>query len=115
MIRSGEIYVADFGQAGPHPVIVVSREDLNRGDYLVGLVVTSAKFAVRSKLPNCVPLKAGQFGLSKDCVVQAESITNVPIDQLDLANGPIGTLDDATLRDVIKAIGHVIESDCEPV
>ena len=28
MIQPGEIYMADFGPAGPHPVIVVSRESL---------------------------------------------------------------------------------------
>ena len=33
MIRPGEIYVADFAEAGPHPVIVFSREELNRGRY----------------------------------------------------------------------------------
>jgi hypothetical protein len=33
MINPGEIYLADFPQAGHHPVIVVSREDLNRGSY----------------------------------------------------------------------------------
>ena len=31
MIRPGEIYMADFAEAGPHPVIVLSREELNRG------------------------------------------------------------------------------------
>ena len=35
--------------------------------------------------------------------------------QLDVATGPVGMLDDISLRDVIKAIGHVLESDCEPV
>ena len=31
MIQPGEVYLADFEEAGPHPVIVVSREELNRG------------------------------------------------------------------------------------
>ena len=44
MIRPGEIYMADFGPAGPHPVIVVSREDLNRGHYALVVVCTSARF-----------------------------------------------------------------------
>jgi hypothetical protein len=34
--------------------------------------------------------------------------------QLDLSAGPFGLLDDMAMRNVIKAIGHVIESDCEP-
>jgi hypothetical protein len=33
---------------------------------------------------------------------------------IDLATGLIGVLDDARLRDVIKAIGCVMDSDCEP-
>ena len=46
MIQPGEIYDADFDQAGPHPVIVVSREDLNRGRY--ALVVGSLRDEDRS-------------------------------------------------------------------
>jgi mRNA-degrading endonuclease toxin of MazEF toxin-antitoxin module len=42
MIYPGEIYMADFGPAGPHPVIVVSREELNRGRYALVVVCTSA-------------------------------------------------------------------------
>lgn len=32
-----------------------------------------------------------------------------------MSAGPIGVLDEVALREVIKAIGYVIESDCEPV
>ena len=115
MIRPGEIYMADFGQAGPHPVIVISREDLNRGRYALVVVCTSARFAVRSKLPNCVPFRAGAFGLTADCVAQCENLLSIERAQLDLSAGPIGVLDELALRDVIKAIGYVIESDCEPI
>jgi mRNA-degrading endonuclease toxin of MazEF toxin-antitoxin module len=77
-MEPGEIYTADFPEAGPHPVIVISREDLNRGHYAIVVVCTSSRFAVRSRLPSCVPFEAGQFGFT------------------------------------VKAIGYVIESDCEP-
>ena len=113
MIRPGEVYVADFGPAGPHPVVVVSREDLNRGNYALAVVCTSARFAVRSKLPDCVPFRAGEFGFAADCVAQCENVLSIDKAQLDSAVGPIGVLDDAALRDVIKAIGYVMESDCE--
>jgi mRNA-degrading endonuclease toxin of MazEF toxin-antitoxin module len=115
MIEPGEIYIADFPDAGPHPVIVVSREDLNRGHYAVVITCTSARFALRSKLPNCVPFRAGEFGLKVDSVAQCESILAIDKKWLDLEFGPIGALDEAALRDVIKAIGYVIQSDCEPV
>ncbi len=49
MIQPGEIYMADFGLVGPHPVIVVSREELNRGRYALVVVCTSARFAVRRR------------------------------------------------------------------
>ena len=114
MIEPGEIYTADFAEAGSHPVIVISREDLNRGHYALVVVCTSARFAVRSKLPNCVPFQAGQFGFRIECVAQCENVLSIDKTQLDLDAGPIGVLDDRTLRDVIKAIGYVIESDCEP-
>jgi mRNA-degrading endonuclease toxin of MazEF toxin-antitoxin module len=108
----GEIYMADLGEATPHPVIVVSREDLNRGDRVVAVLCTSQKLTVRSALPHCVPFQAGQFGFTKNCVAQCENIFLVAKDSLDAA--PIGVLSDVALRDVIKAIGHVIDSDCEP-
>ena len=111
-MNPGEIYMADLGEATPHPVIVVSREELNRGDRVVAVLCTSQKFAVRSTLAHCVPFHAGQFGFSKDCVAQCENIFLLDKDCLD--PNPIGVLDDITLRDVVKAIGHVIDSDCEP-
>jgi mRNA-degrading endonuclease toxin of MazEF toxin-antitoxin module len=115
VIEPGEIYRADFAEAGPHPVIVVSREELNRGRYALVVVCTSARFATRSKLPNCVPFQAGQFGFTTNCVAQCENLLSIDKMQLDLDNGPIGVLDGVVLRDVIKAVGYVIESDCEPV
>jgi mRNA-degrading endonuclease toxin of MazEF toxin-antitoxin module len=115
MIKPGEIYLADFPLAGRHPVIIVSREDLNRGNYALAVVCTSRRFAIRRALPNCVPFQAGQFGFTVDCVAQCENMLSIERSQLDLAAGPTGVLDDSTMRDIIKAIGHVIESDCEPV
>ncbi len=114
MIRPGEVYWADPLTATPHPVVVVSREELNRGTYVVAVMITSAKFAVRSLQPNCVAFRSGELGLTKDCVAQAESITPLELADLDLASGPIGVLDGERMRDLIKAIGHVIGSDCEP-
>ena len=115
MIQPGEVYMADFGLAGPHPVIVVSREELNRERYVLAVVCTSARFAVRSKLSNCVPFQAGDFGFTVDCVAQCENILSVDQAQLDLAAGPKGILDEAALQKVIKSIGYVMKSDCKPL
>ena len=74
MIRAGEVYMADT-VAGERPVIVVAREELNRGHWVVAIMVTSTHIATRSKLPHCVAFAAGEYGLTKDCVAQAETIT----------------------------------------
>ena len=113
MIRPGEIYMADFGPAGPHPVIVTSREALNRGRYALVVPCTSSRFSLRSKLANCVPFRAGEFGFTADCVAQCENMLSIDQAQIDLAPGPRGILDEETLGKVVKAIGYVIGSDCE--
>ena len=105
MIRPGEVYMADFDQAGPHPVVIVSREELNRGRYALAVVCTSARFAVRSTLPNCVPFQAGRFGFTVACVAQCDNMLSIEKAQLDLDSGPMEMLDDLTVREVIKAIG----------
>jgi mRNA-degrading endonuclease toxin of MazEF toxin-antitoxin module len=112
-MRPGDIYSADFAEAGRHPVIVVSREELNRGRYALVVVCTSARFTLRRSLPNCVPFRAGQFGFTRDCVAQCENVLSIDKVQLDLHGGPIGVLNDTDIREVIRAIGHVIEADCE--
>ena len=51
-----------------------------------------------SASPRMASRIARMFMVAKDC----------------LEANPIGVLDDMALRDVVKAIGHVIDSDCEP-
>jgi mRNA-degrading endonuclease toxin of MazEF toxin-antitoxin module len=114
MIQPGEIYMADIPAGQRHPIVVVSRESLNRGKYVIAALVTSQKFAVRSNLASCVPLNKGQFGLSQNSVVQGESTGPIRIARLDITTGPVAKLDDITFREVIKAIGYVLDSDCEP-
>ena len=111
-MNRGEIYFADLYEAGIRPIVVVSRSSLNRGGYDVAIPMTSTNLERRSKLPNCVPFRAGQFGLTKDCVAQCEAILTVEQSQINPAI--VGILDEMAIRDVIRAIGYVIESDCEP-
>jgi mRNA-degrading endonuclease toxin of MazEF toxin-antitoxin module len=114
MIEQGQVFQADFPNVGPHPVVVISRESLNRGHYVLVAVLTSSRFAVRKSLPSCVPIHAGRFGLTADCVVQCENILSIDKARLDLDRGLLGRLDDTTIREVVKAIGHVLDSECEP-
>lgn len=114
MILPGQIYMADIDGAGAHPVVVVSREELNRGRYALVVPCTSSRFTVRSKLPNCVPFRPGEFGFTAECVAQCENVFSIDKDHLGLPSGPFGKLDAPSFRKIVKAIGHVIQAECEP-
>ncbi len=96
------------------PVIVVSRHELNAGDYVVVVPLTSARLEDRRKQPNCVALDSQRHHVPKSCVAQAEAIAVLPKSDLDLSEGPVSVLDDSAMRDVIRAIGNVISACCEP-
>ncbi len=87
---------------------------MNRGHWVVAVMITTARFAVRSTLPHNVPFYAGEFGLTTDCVAQAESITYLSLPELDMDTGILGVLDEVRMRDLIKAVGSMMGSDCEP-
>ena len=99
---------------GVRPAVVVSREELIRSNDVVAVLVTSGRFETRSTLPQCVPFWAGQDGLVKDCVAQSESITFLPTTDLNLGRKIIGLLNATALREVIRAVGDMMGSDCEP-
>jgi mRNA-degrading endonuclease toxin of MazEF toxin-antitoxin module len=111
MIRPGEIFLADFEEMEPHPVVVVSREELNRGNWVAAVLITSKRFEDRSKLPHCVPFRAGEFGLSRDCVAQGDSLFSVRREDL---GDHLGTFDEDRWRSLVKALGNMTGSDCEP-
>ena len=112
-MEPGEIYWVDL-EPGRRPAIIVSREMLNRGGYVVAVLCTSAQYETRRSLANCVAFAAGEFGFSQNCVAQCEAITFVELNDVDLSEGKIGILDGEKFREIIKAIGFVIGSNCEP-
>jgi mRNA-degrading endonuclease toxin of MazEF toxin-antitoxin module len=67
----GEIYFVEQN-GSRRPAIVVSREQLNRGNTIVVVYITSQRFDERKDLPNCVPFYTGDFGLTKNSIAQAE-------------------------------------------
>ena len=110
--RPGEVYWAFSDKR--RPVVVVSREELNRGDYVVVLPLTTARLEVRRKLPNCVPIQGAKYGL-KDCVAQAEMISTLSrSDLLDPEKGPVAKLDDEMMRSLIRALGYVVRAEFKP-
>ena len=114
-MNPGEIYYADFGGTDHHRIVVVSREELNRGNCVVAIPFTSSDFARRQGLPSCVPFLVGEFGCTKDCVARADNITFIDKSRIQVDRGVIGVIDDEKMREIIQAIGYVISSECEPV
>ena len=112
-MKPGDVYLADTA-SGIRPAIIVSRPELNNGKHVVAVLCTSTSFEMRSRFANCVPFRAGEFGFTKDCVAQAESITFIPTIDLHLDRGPFGILDETALRNVIRAIGFMLDAECEP-
>lgn len=79
---------------------------------MVVVAFTSRRLEERRGLSTCVPFSAGEFGLANDCVAQCDTIASVPIELLD--DEPVGRVDAAVLRTVVRAVGEVIAAECEP-
>ncbi len=75
------------------------------------VLMTSQQFEERSKQPHCIPFRAGEFGLSKDCVAQGESLFSIRREEL---GEDVGSLDEERWRVLVKALGNMMGSDCEP-
>lgn len=114
VLKPGELYWGLVHDAKPRPLVVVSREELNRGDWVTIVPLTSANFEQRSRLPTCVAFRAGESNLPVNCVAQADAITILTKSDLLLERGRIGFLSDEAHRDLIRAIGIVLSAECEP-
>jgi len=114
-MRPGDLYWAEIPDAGPHMILVVSREELNRGNRVQAVPLTSKRFEVRSKLATCVPFLRGENGFRENCVAQCDAMIPIPIQAiLDRDGGPIGRISDELFREIIVAIGYCMDSSCEP-
>lgn len=111
--KPGEVYWAELGEIRKR-IIILSREELNRGEYVVAVPTTSARLDERWEARNCAPFEGGAFCFSGKCVAQGEMITFLDKTVVDLDNGPIATLDEEALRNVVRAVGYAIGANCEP-
>lgn len=112
--QQGQIYYAYVGGPEAHRVVVVSREELNGGEYVVVVPFTTKRLRRRKNLRNCVFFAGDTPGLSQDCVAQTEDITVALKEDLDLNKGMLGMLNAEQMRDIIRAAGYVLGAECEP-
>jgi mRNA-degrading endonuclease toxin of MazEF toxin-antitoxin module len=108
-IRPGDIYESfDFYGTGKHRVLVVSRTELNLGDYVITVMFTSKRLEERKRLPNCVFFPVGsQAGLNEDWVAQCETISQMPSSYL---GDHLGHVDDEQMSVINQAINYVIDN-----
>jgi len=113
--KRGEIYKL-FAGAGneDRPVLVVSRDELNRGGRFIAVPFTSQHLETRRSLPNCVLFPKGAFGLWKECVAQADAVTLMEVSELARPQKPIGRVSDVWMKRIIEAISNVVGADLAP-
>lgn len=58
-VHPGAVYLADIFESGTRPVVIVSREALNRGVLYLAVPITSSRVEERRRYPNYVFLPAG--------------------------------------------------------
>jgi mRNA interferase MazF len=98
---AGEVYLADIFEGGTRPVVLVSREQLNRGTVFLCVPVTSSRVDERRKYGNYVFLPAGAGGIREDSVAVAHLVQPV---RADLLRERWGMLPEATLQRILLAI-----------
>ncbi len=94
--------------------IVVSQEQFNRGNYFVGVPITSQRFDKRRDLPNCVPFRKGEYGFSKDCVAQVEATSIVAKKYLRLERPVAHVESPAKLQRIYDALCYVMTGRLPP-
>ncbi len=135
-MQRGEIYWLPFGEPIPvvdeetgeavvedgkhvletkkRPVIVVSRDNLNNGNYVVVVPCYSQQVEKRKQFPQNVHFHAGQFGLQKECIACTDQITYIDKKLIDWKNDKIGRVDVRAMQQIVKAIRWAVRDDDLP-
>ncbi|MGW8256123.1 MAG: type II toxin-antitoxin system PemK/MazF family toxin [Thermoguttaceae bacterium] len=109
--QRGEIYNVPFGQGKPRPVVIVSRDNLNNGDYVIVVPFTTQKVEERKKLKDCVFFNAGEGQLKEHCVAKTDEITRILKTEIDWKIGRIGRLTVPQMSKIVRAIRYTIRDD----
>jgi mRNA-degrading endonuclease toxin of MazEF toxin-antitoxin module len=97
----GEVHLADIFEGGVRPVIIVSREPLNRGGLFLAVPTTSSRVAERRRYRNYVFLPAGAGGLREDSVAVTHLVQPV---RAPFLRNHWGVLSDAFVQQVLLGI-----------
>lgn len=112
VMERGQIYLLKPDSQGKQrPVVIVSRDDLNRSHSVVAMPCYSQQLEKRSRLKYCVLLCAGDGNLGKDCVVKADEISYLEKTELDLARGAVGRLKPEKMAQIMAALRYVVRDE----
>lgn len=108
----GDVYLADLSpsrgseQSGLRPVIVVSREAINRSSPVVVVVPCTSWSSERRVYPSQVVIRAPDGGLRGDSIALGEQVRAITRDRL---GERWGSLEPATLRRLDQALLIVLD------
>lgn len=112
IVQRGQIFLLlESDESKARPVVVVSRDDLSHGDSVLCVPFYSQQLEKRKQFKTCVLFKAGQFGLSKDCVAKGDEITVIDKTMLNLSHGQIGRLNAESMAKIVRAVRFAIRCD----
>ena len=108
--RRGELFLLKPDHLGKQrPVVIVSRDALNGGHSVLAVPFYSQQLSKRQAQSWCAFFRAGEGGLSLDCVAKTDEVSLIDKLDVDLAAGPIGRFDKSQLDRVIQAIKWSLE------
>lgn len=99
----GELWWADLDGAGARPVVVVSRDAAILGRRRA--IVAPCSTIIRG-LPSEVLLDPTEEPVHRHCVVQLDSVTDLPVTVLTRR---LGRLSDAAMRRLCTALGIAVD------
>ena len=107
MIR-GDVYLAvldpsqGMEQAGTRPVIVVTRDAINKHGPVVVIVPLTSRVTKGRLLPSHVEIKMGEGGLTADSVALCEQVRAISITRLTRELGHLSTTTISQLNSALK-------------
>jgi len=98
----------DGGLIKDRPVLIVSREEINGGDYVVTVPFYSSGLAKKREMPQCVFFGAGAAGLEVDCVAKIDEIRVTAKSEIDFGRGSMGVVSKRQMALIFQALDFVV-------
>lgn len=110
--KRGEVYLEKKDETGKaRPLVIISNNKLNGGHSVVAIPFYSQQLEKRATQPWCAIFQAGEGGLDRDCAAKTDEITLIDKLYINLAHGPIGTLDDEQMNRIMTALKWSLDMD----